>query len=97
MRSAKYVQDILLLNEKAGSAVVRVLQSHYNIKFRHRVTYINRHLGEQTSVFMAVDTGSFAEAVGSWGRRLGKWAGIRPVAESPEEEGGTVTFHSSWE
>lgn len=67
MRSAKYVQDILLLNEKAGSAVVRVVQSHYNIKFRHRVTYINRHLGEQTSVFMAVDTGSFAEAVGSLG------------------------------
>ena len=49
------------------------------------------------SVFTAVDTGSFAESVGSWRSRLGKWAGIRPVAESPEVEGGTVTFQSGWE
>ena len=46
---------------------------------------------------MAVDTGSFAESVGSWRSRLGKWAEIRPVTESPEVEGGTVTFQSGWE
>lgn len=45
---------------------------------------------------MAVDTGGFAESVGSWRRWLGKWAGIRPVAESPEED-GTVTFQPGWE
>lgn len=50
MRSAKYVQDILLLNEKAGSAVVRVVQSHYNFKSRHRQSHIQKQILRRTDV-----------------------------------------------
>ena len=49
------------------------------------------------SVFIAIDTGRFTESIGSWRSRLGKWAGIRAVAESPGAGDETVTFHSGRE